>query len=377
MTNHALLSASSSDRWLNCPPSARLNTGPESTVSTYALEGTEAHELCEFLLKEALGIKAEDPRPGLTMYSEEMERAATTYVEHVMESLEAAKLTTSDPMVFIEQRLDFSEYVPQGFGTADCIVIADKCLSLFDFKYGTGILVDAEKNSQLMLYGLAATLLFDVIYDFDEVRMTIIQPRRDNISTYSISKDELISWAEETVRPIAKLAFEGKGEFKSGKHCQFCAVKATCRERAEANLTLAQYEFREAELLSDEEVADVLDKADDLISWAKDVKEYALSAALSGKAFPGYKLVEGRSNRKYTDEAAVAETVSEAGYEPYEKKLLGITAMTNLLGRRQFNELLGRLVMKPEGKPTLVPVSDKRPAMTTIFDEFKEESIHD
>jgi len=294
-----------------------------------------------------------------------------------MESLEAAKLTTSDPMVFIEQRLDFSEYVPQGFGTADCIVIADKCLSLFDFKYGTGILVDAEKNSQLMLYGLAATLLFDVIYDFDEVRMTIIQPRRDNISTYSISKDELISWAEETVRPIAKLAFEGKGEFKSGKHCQFCAVKATCRERAEANLTLAQYEFREAELLSDEEVADVLDKADDLISWAKDVKEYALSAALSGKAFPGYKLVEGRSNRKYTDEAAVAETVSEAGYEPYEKKLLGITAMTNLLGRRQFNELLGRLVMKPEGKPTLVPVSDKRPAMTTIFDEFKEESIHD
>jgi len=311
------------------------------------------------------------------MYSEEMERAATTYVEHVMECLEGAKLTTSDPMVFIEQRLDFSEYVPQGFGTADCIVIADKCLSLFDFKYGTGILVDAEKNSQLMLYGLAATLLFDVIYDFDEVQMTIIQPRRDNISTYSISKDELIHWAEETVRPIAKLAFEGKGDFKAGKHCQFCSVKATCRERAEANLALAQYEFREAELLSDEEVADVLDKADDLISWAKDVKEYALSAALSGKEFPGYKLVEGRSNRKYTDEEAVAETVSEAGYEPYEKKILGITAMTNLLGRRQFNELIGHLVMKPEGKPTLVPVSDKRPAMTTIFDDFKEESIHD
>ena len=294
-----------------------------------------------------------------------------------MECLEGAKLTTSDPMVFIEQRLDFSEYVPQGFGTADCIVIADKCLSLFDFKYGTGILVDAEKNSQLMLYGLAATLLFDVIYDFDEVQMTIIQPRRDNISTYSISKDELIHWAEETVRPIAKLAFEGKGDFKAGKHCQFCSVKATCRERAEANLALAQYEFREAELLSDEEVADVLDKADDLISWAKDVKEYALSAALSGKEFPGYKLVEGRSNRKYTDEEAVAETVSEAGYEPYEKKILGITAMTNLLGRRQFNELIGHLVMKPEGKPTLVPVSDKRPAMTTIFDDFKEESIHD
>lgn len=377
MSKHALLSASSSDRWLNCPPSARLNAVPETTASPYALEGTEAHALCEFLLRDALGMKAEDPRAELTMYSDEMESAAMTYVEHVMECLEATKLTTSDPMVFIEQRLDFSEYVPQGYGTADSIIIADKCLSLFDFKYGTGILVDAENNSQLMLYGLAATLLFDVIYDFDEIRMTIIQPRRDNISTFSISKEVLIQWAEETVKPIAQLAYEGKGEFKAGKHCRFCAAKATCRERAEENLELAKYEFREAQLLTDEEIADVLDRADELASWTKDVKDYALTAALSGKQFPGYKLVEGRSNRKYTDEAMVAETVEEAGYEPYEKKLLGITAMTALLGRRQFNELLGHLVMKPEGKPTLVPESDKRPEMTTIFDEFKEENIHD
>lgn len=377
MTKHALLSASSSNRWLNCPPSARLNAQPETTVSSYALEGTEAHTLCEFFLKEALGMKADDPRGRLTFYTDEMKQAATVYVDHILECLEAAKLTTPDPLVFIEQRLDFSDYVPEGFGTADCVIIAENTLSLFDFKYGTGILVDAEKNSQLMLYGLAATLMFDVLYDFDKVQMTIVQPRRDNISTYSISKEELMHWAEKTVRPIAKLAFEGKGEFKAGKHCQFCAVKATCRERAEANLALAQYEFCEVELLSDEEVADVLDKADDLISWAKDVKEYALSSAISGKAFPGYKLVEGRSNRKYTDEEAVAEAVSKAGYEPYEKKLLGITAMTTLLGQRQFNELLGHLVMKPEGKPTLVPESDKRPVMTTIFDEFKEESIHD
>ena len=377
MTTHAILSASSSDRWLHCPPSARLNQKVEDETSPYALEGTEAHTLCEYKLKVALGQKAKDPKDVLTMYSNEMEDAAESYVDHILEALEGIKKTTPDPIILIEQRLDFSEFVPEGFGTADCVILADETLHLWDFKYGTGVLVEAEKNSQLMLYGLAATLLFDGIYDFNEVQMTVFQPRRNNISSYTLPKDELYLWANETVKPIAALAFEGKGDFTSGSWCKFCKVKATCKERARANLELAKYEFARPPLLSDEEIECILEQLDELTSWAKDISDYALNKAKSGKKWKGFKLVEGRSNRKYIDNDKVAETVSEAGFDPYEKKLLGITAMTQLLGRKQFNELLGDLVIKPEGKPALVPESDKRPEMTSIFDDFKEENIHD
>jgi hypothetical protein len=213
MTAHAMLSASSSYRWLHCPPSARLNAKVRDEASPYALEGSAAHELAEYKLKSALGMKADDPTENLSYYSKEMEDAAAFYADHIMECLEGIKQTTADPIVLIEQRLDFSDIVPEGFGTADCIIIADDTLYLWDFKYGTGVLVEAERNPQLMLYGLAASLLFDGIYDFDEVKMTIFQPRRDNISSFTLPKEELYGWAKETVKPIATLAFEGKGDF--------------------------------------------------------------------------------------------------------------------------------------------------------------------
>lgn len=232
--------------------------------------------------------------------------------------------------------------------------------------------MSAEKNSQLSCYALGALDLFDGIYDIAQVSLTIYQPRRENVSTYTMSREELLAWAKTVLAPAAKLAYEGKGEFKAGDHCQFCKAKANCRKRAEYNLELARYDFEMPALLGDEEIAAILTKADELVSWAGDVKDYALQKALSGTKFTGFKVVEGRSNRKYTDEGAVAKAVEAAGYEPYEKKLLGITAMSQALGRKKFEELLGGLVYKPPGKPVLVPESDKRPAMNTAINDFKE-----
>ena len=377
MAKHATLSASSAERWLHCPPSARLNEKAADFASEYAREGSEAHALCEFRLKLALGMETEDPIQDLSMYSQEMEDAAEQYVDRILEALEAVRKTTPDPAVLIEQRLDFSDYVLGGFGTADCVILADQALHLFDMKYGTGVLVDAHENPQLMLYALGCLQLFDGIYDFDEVRMTIIQPRRDNYSSFTMRKDALYKWADETVRPIATLAFDGKGDFSAGDWCRFCKVKATCAKRAEINLELAKLEFARPPLLSDREIEEILGRLDELTAWANDIKDYALTAAKSGKKWHGFKLVEGRSNRKYLDDNKVAQAVEEAGFDPYEKKLLGITAMTTLLGRKQFSEILGDLIIKPQGKPTLVPDSDKRPKMTTILDEFKEETTHE
>ena len=372
MRKHAILSASSSNRWLECPPSARLNDLVLDTVSPYAQEGTEAHALCEHRLKEVLKMTSTDPVPHLTTYSQEMEDAAKSYVLYILEIIEGLK----NPQVLIEQRLNFSDYVPDGFGTGDCVILAEDTIYLVDMKYGTGILVDAEENTQLMLYGLGCLQLFDGIYDINHISMTIFQPCRDNISTYEISREELLKWAEEYVKPRAKLAHEGVGDSRAGDWCQFCKVKATCRERARANLELAKLDFAPPSTLTDEEIEDILGQLDDLISWAKDIQEYALARAKSGKRWTGFKLVEGRSNRKYSDDELVAETVSQAGYEPYEQKLLGITAMTKLLGNKKFNELLGGLVIKPAGKPTLVPESDKRPELQNDFIEFMEGNNH-
>ena len=274
----------------------------------------------------------------------------------------------------VEQHLDFSKWVPDGFGTGDCVIVADGTLSIIDLKYGKGVEVNAENNSQLLLYSLGALELFDGIYDIDTISMTIFQPRRYNISTYTISKDELLSWAEVVLVPAAKLAAKGEGNFKAGEHCRFCKVRTNCRKRAEYNLELARYDFEPPAMLDDIEIAAILAKADELIFWAADVKEYALRQALSGVTYDGFKVVEGRSNRKYTDEKAVIDAVKSAGFDPYEHSILGITAMTTLLGKKKFNELLGGLIEKPQGKPTLVPLSDKRPAINTANDDFKEEN---
>ena len=375
MGNHALLSASSSHRWLNCPPSARLCEGYDDKSSNFAAEGSDAHSLCEYKLRKALGMEAKDPTEDLTWYDAEMEESASGYAAFVMELVAEAKKACSDPVVLIEQRLDYSKYVQSGFGTGDCVLISDGTLHIVDFKYGRGVLVEAEDNPQMKLYALGALEIFDCLYDIDTVSMTIYQPRRANVSTFTLTRQELLDWAETVLVPTAELAYAGDGEYHCGEWCQFCKAKADCRERARANMELARYEFRQPPLLTDEEVEEILGKLDSLMDWASDIKDYALQAAISGKHWSGYKLVEGRANRRYTDENAVVAAVKAAGYDPYdEPKLLGVTAMTTLLGRKQFNDILGGLITKPQGKPTLVPESDKRPAMTTILDDFKEDN---
>lgn len=374
MGKHALLSASSSHRWLACPPSARLCADKEDKGSEYAQQGTDAHSLCEHKLKEALGLETTDPTETLTYYDSEMEDCAAEYASYVMELVELVKQTCKDPVVLIEQRLDFSRYVESGFGTGDCVIVADGTLYIIDYKHGTGVEVSAEGNPQMRLYALGALELFDALYDIDTVQMIIFQPRRDNVSKCAMSKDDLLRWATEELMPKAKLAYEGGGDFHAGEHCQFCKVKATCRKRAEYNLELARYDFEMPATLDEVEIAAVLAKADELAAWAADVKEYALQQALSGTSYPGFKVVEGRSNRKYTDEAQVAEAVKAAGKNPYsEPEVLGITAMTKLLGgKKKFDEVLGELVYKPQGKPVLVPESDKRKPMNTAQDDFKD-----
>jgi hypothetical protein len=373
MARHALLSASSSHRWIHCPPSIRLGERYENRGSEYAAEGTEAHLLCEYRLKQMLGIEMEDPVPGLQYYSKEMEANAEGYAQYVAEIYEKAKESCKDPIVLIEQQVSYERWVRDGFGTADALVVADGTLHVIDYKNGKGVLVECEDNSQMKCYGLGALELFDGIYDIQNVAMTIYQPNRDNISTCMLVKEDLLEWADTVLAPAAALAFEGKGEYACGEWCQFCPVKHICRARADYAMQLARYDFADPDVLEDEDIEDILARADTLTSWASDVKDYALRQALSGKEWKGWKLVEGRSNRKYTDEEKVAAAVEKAGFDPYEKKLLGITAMTQTLGRKRFNELLGELVMKPTGKPVLVPESDKRPAMNTAKDDFREE----
>lgn len=374
MGSHALLSASSSHRWISCPPSARLCENCDDQSSEYAKQGTDAHSLCQYKLEAALGMDTADPTEILNFYDEEMENCAESYAAYVMEQRAKALESYIDPVVLVEQRLDFSKYVPEGFGTGDCVIIADGTLSVIDYKHGKGILVEAEKNPQMLCYALGALELFDSIYDIDTVSMTIFQPRRENVSTYTVTKVELLQWAEEVLIPRAKLAYAGEGDFTAGEHCQFCKVKATCRKRAEYNLELARYDFEMPATLEDEEIEAILAKADDLAAWVSDIKEFALQSAVSGKRWTGWKLVEGRSNRKYTDEGAVADAVTAAGFNPYEQKLLGITAMTSVLGKKQFENILGSLTYKPQGKPTLVPESDKRPVMNTANQDFKDEN---
>ena len=372
MGKHALLSASSSHRWLACPPSARLCENYEDTGSEYAQQGTDAHSLCEHKLKLSLGMETADPTTELSFYDEEMEECACSYAEYVLSLVEEAKKSCKDPVVLVEQKLDFSRFVKDGFGTGDCVIIADGTLYIVDYKHGKGVEVSAAENPQMMLYALGALELFDGIYDIDTVRMAIYQPRRENVSVCVMAKDDLLQWAYNDLMTKAKLAYDGEGEFNAGEHCRFCKAKAVCRKRAEYNLELARYNFEMPATLEDDEIAAILIKADELAAWAADVKEFALQQALSGVKYDGFKIVEGRSNRKYTDENAVADTVKKAGYDPYEPKLLGITAMEKMLGKKKFAEILNGFVEKPQGKPALVPETDKRPPMNTAIEDFKE-----
>ena len=368
---HALLSASSAHRWLHCPPSAKLTAGVTEAPSEAALQGTAAHALAEHKLRRAL--KQQSKRPVSKYEDDEMNTHTDDYVAYVLEQYEQAKQTTPGAVIYIEQHLDFSNVVPGGFGTGDCLIVADGTLHVIDLKYGLGVLVEAEWNPQMMLYAIGALALFDALYDIEQVALTIFQPRRENVSTWTISVTELNKWAEQTLKPAAELAAKGEGEFYAGAWCQFCRIASTCRARAETNLELAKFEFAPPAELSPAEVAKVLTQIPELTRWASDVQDYALSQALSGEQYEGFKLVAGRSIRKYTDETAVAEAAKAAGYRDiYKRSLLTITAMEKLMGKKQFSEILGDLVVKPEGKPTLVPVTDKRPELqvSTAADDF-------
>ena len=368
---HALLSASSAHRWLHCPPSAKLTAGVTEAPSEAALQGTAAHALAEHKLRRAL--KQQSKRPVSEYEDDEMDSYTNDYVSYVLEQYEQAKQVTSGAVIYIEQHLDFSNVVPGGFGTGDCLIVADGMLHVIDLKYGLGVLVEAEWNPQMMLYAIGALALFDALYDIEQVALTIFQPRRENVSTWTISVTELNKWAEHTLKPAAELAAKGEGEFYAGAWCQFCRIASTCRARAETNLELAKFEFAPPAELSPVEVAKVLTQIPELTRWASDVQDYALSQALSGEQYEGFKLVAGRSIRKYTDETAVAEAAKAAGYRDiYKRSLLTITAMEKLMGKKQFSEILGDLVVKPDGKPTLVPVTDKRPELqiSTAADDF-------
>lgn len=372
MGQHALLSASGAYRWMMCTKAPRLEESMDEETSVYAEEGTLAHNLAELKIAKEVGLISEqkyarklkqlrsDP-----LFTEEMDKATDVHKDFCIERLNEAKAVTKDAVIMLEQRLDYSPWVPEGFGTSDATILTDKSLEIIDLKYGKGIAVSAYENTQMKLYALGAINQFGFLYDLETIHMTISQPRLDSISTFEMSVDDLLHWAEEVVKPKAELAFKGEGEFVAGEHCRFCKVRATCRARAEENLKLACMDFQKPPLLTDEEVVEVLTSADDLISWVKDVQEYALAKAMNeNKQWPGMKLVEGRGNRKYTDENAVVEALTAAGFKDnviYKKSLNTITALEKELGKKRFEELLGTLVTKAPSKIKLVPDDDKRP----------------
>lgn len=370
-SKHAKLSASSAFRWINCPGSVALaDQLPAPGSSAYADEGTLAHALAELKLRKFLGDVGDYDKELAQIqaneyYNGEMEEATDFYAETVQEHLAAAG---ADAELMIEQQFSLTNWVPEGFGTSDAVIIGGNVIEVIDLKYGKGIKVDAVNNPQLRLYGLGASALFGDLYDFDTVRTTIIQPRLDHVSTEEQPLKELLLWAEKDVAPRATMALEGTDYLATGDWCRFCPAKAVCRKRAEYNLELARDEFKAPPLLTDEEIGEVLRRAEEIQKWTSDIQDYALEQALAGKHFDGWKLVEGRSNRKYADDLKVAETLVAAGYDEamlYERKLYGITAMEKIVGKKKLTTTLGDLIIKPAGKPVLVPESDKREAINT------------
>lgn len=376
MGNHAILSASASHRWLHCNPSARLELEFEDRETSAASEGTAAHALCEHKLKRKLKLRSE--RPVSEYDNDEMEQYTDDYVDFVMGQVVRERRRDAETQVLIEQRLDFSCYVPDGFGTGDCVIVSKGRLHIIDFKYGQGVLVEAEENPQMKLYALGALREFGEKYQIKKAKMTIFQPRRENVSTWEITVARLKRWAEKDLRPKAERAFKGEGEYCPGEWCLFCKAAIKCRARAEEKLRLAQSEFKLPPLLTDAEIEDVLAKLPDIKKWAEEIQEYALQAALAGKQWRGFKLVEGRSVRKYADEDAVIKAAQSAGYtDIFKKTLLTITEMERLMGKQEFAKILGGLVVKPAGKPTLVADTDKREAISVSdpkneFNEIKE-----
>ena len=369
MGTHALLSPSAAHRWMNCPPSACLEREFPSSSSEVAAEGTAAHALCEHKLRKLLKLRSK--RPHSDFEDDEMDRCSDDYVSFVQEQMGEIP----SPMVLVEQRLDLTRYVPEAFGTADCIIVGGDRLHIVDFKYGMGVLVEAEHNPQMMLYALGALELLDGIYDIQKISVSIFQPRRENVCTWSLPKEELLRWARDDLVEKARLAYAGEGEYCAGEWWTFCRASVRCRARAEEKLRLAKEEFKYPPLITDEEIEDVLGEIPELIKWANAILAYATDAAVNhGKEWTGFKIVEGRSVRRYKDEDAVAREAESAGYtDIFDRKLISLTQMEKLMGKKAFTDILGGLIEKPPGKPTLVPLSDKRPAIHTgnVRSEFK------
>ena len=392
---HALLGASSAHRWLVCTPSARLSERLTQRfgeqTSTFAAEGTKAHALGEIKIRYAIwradkmtaakhGKMSEAERkayPGinLTRYKalrtelgdipEDMEQATDTYCDVVMERLEAHRKVDPNAAILLEQRLDYSKWVPQGFGTGDCVIVSDVLLEVLDYKHGVGVPVSAEDNPQLRLYGLGAWDKFHALYDFAAVRTTIIQPRLNSVTHDAISVEDLLHWAEETVVPAAALAYEGKGDFVPGEHCRFCAAKAVCAARAADALKLFEYGLVGAGELSEEQIQAILPRLDSVEEWIRDLRAYTEERALHGERIQGYKLVRGRRpSRTWTDDEEVRAQLIRSGYGPEqieETKLKPVAKIEKTIGAKAFRALLGGLVKQGEGRLMLVPESDPRP----------------
>lgn len=378
MRKHALLSASTSSRWLVCTPSAVLESKLAEQSSDYADEGTLAHALAEIELKHKLKwINASDYAKELEViyasqyFNESMQDYVDDYVSFVLESYAEAG---NGAQIFLETKLDLSHLVPEGFGHCDVNIINDEVLDVIDLKYGKGVAVDAEENKQMMLYGLGALNEFELSYNVKEVRMTIYQPRIDNFSCFTMSAKDLREWGNVVLKPTAELAFEGKGDFVPGDHCRFCKAKTTCKANANYQMEIAKYEFTEPSLLTEKEIADVLSRVDTFINWINAVDAYAIDKALKGTKWPGFKLVEGRSNRKYSDETKVAEVLKKKGFNEdviYIKKLAGLTEMQKRIGKPTFESIVTPLLIKPAGSPTLVPENDKRPEYNSAKEDFQ------
>ena len=373
---HARLSASSSHRWLECPPSVMLTADLPDTAGEAAAEGTLAHSIVEERLDSIIekGIWPKKSSAKLRMderYRPVMEEHADTIVGYVMDIVDSLP----DALLMSEQRLDYSRWVPDGFGPGDALVIADGVIHVIDYKYGKGVPVFAEDNPQLRLYALGAYEAYDALYGIETVVTHIVQPRLDSITSETLSAADLLRWADEYVAPRAKLAANGEGEMHPGEWCRFCKVKATCRARAEQQLALARYEFQSPLLLTPEEIGDILGRVDELSKWAKSVKDYALQTAVNnGEHFPGWKLVRGRANRKLVDDGDVADILLKAGCEAREIfALKGLTDLEEIVGKKKLAELLGDRIYKPDGRPTLAPATDKRPELGSAAMDFADD----
>lgn len=372
MAKHALLSASGAHRWLECTPSAQLELQFPQSTSEYAEEGTAAHELCELTARYWLGeiseAEYENQRDELAKgkyYNAEMQECANDYAKFVAEKTAAARETCEDAFTALEVRVDFSKYVKDGFGTGDCIIVSDNVLEIIDFKYGKGVRVEAAGNPQMKLYALGAYLEYNTLFDIDSVRATIFQPRLSGVqSSDEITVKELLEWAEKYVKPRAKLAYKGEGEFAPSEEvCKFCRAKAQCKARADNNLKLFD-EAPDVLLLTPEDAGKILEQAGDIQSWLADLESLVSSTLLAGQPVEGWKMVEGRSNRRFADELKVVAAMKSAGYDEsllYERKLITLTQMEKDFGKKAVAETLGELIVKPQGKPTLAPAKDKRP----------------